>query len=92
MFLYIGKCCKVLANIVTFYIPAIDPPQSSGMSGGESGGVSSSTDDDDDGVHYWVPRVRLLFAAEEPTIFARRVASAHRARFEHHHGALYIAS
>ena len=34
----------------------------------------------DDRIHYWVPRVRLMFAAEDPTVFAQRVAYAHLAR------------
>ena len=29
---------------------------------------------------YWVPRVRLLFAAEDPCVFADRVAYAHKSR------------
>ena len=31
----------------------------------------------EDRIHYWVPRVRLMFAAEDPTMFAQRVAHAH---------------
>ena len=44
--------------------------------------VSSSTTEagSDDDIHYWVPRIRLLFAAEDPVIFSQRVASAHQAR------------
>lgn len=34
----------------------------------------------EDQIHYWVPRVRLMFAAEDPTVFASRVANAHRTR------------
>ena len=34
----------------------------------------------EDQIHYWVPRVRLMFAAEDPTVFAQRVAHAHLAR------------
>ena len=34
----------------------------------------------EDQIHYWVPRVRLMFAAEDPTMFAQRVAYAHLAR------------
>ena len=33
-----------------------------------------------DGIHYWVPRVRLMFAAEDPEVFSRRIAYAYRAR------------
>ena len=33
-----------------------------------------------DGIHYWVPRVRLMFAAEDPTVFADRVAQAYHLR------------
>ena len=29
---------------------------------------------------YWIPRVRLMFAAEDPEIFAKRVADAFRKR------------
>ena len=41
------------------------------------GGVGESEDD----IHYWVPRVRLMFAAEDPSVFARRVAHAHMTRY-----------
>ena len=41
-----------------------------------SGGRESEDD-----IHYWVPRVRLMFAAEDPTVFARRVAHAHMTRY-----------
>ena len=33
-----------------------------------------------DGIHYLVPRVRLMFAAEDPMVFARRVAYAQQTR------------
>lgn len=29
---------------------------------------------------YWVPRIRLMFAAEDPRVFADRVANAHKTR------------
>ena len=34
----------------------------------------------EDDVHYCVPRVRLMFAAEDPVVFARRVCYAHNSR------------
>ena len=34
----------------------------------------------EDDTHYWVPRIRLMFAAEDPTVFARRVTYAYTAR------------
>ena len=43
----------------------------------QSGGRSGAADDD---INYWIPRVRLLFAAEDPALFAKRVATAHKAR------------
>ena len=62
-------------------------------SGGESEGPSDSGSDSDgsdpnlnkkhllaessDNIHYWIPRVRLMFAAEDPTHFAQRVANAY---------------
>ena len=36
--------------------------------------------DSDDNVHYWIPRIRVMFLAEDPTVFARRVAHAHMSR------------
>ena len=33
-----------------------------------------------DGIHYWVPRVRLMFAAEDPSVFADRVAQSYHLR------------
>ena len=39
----------------------------------------SLTESEDD-VHYWVPRVRLMFVAEDPIVFARRVCYAHNSR------------
>jgi len=38
------------------------------------------TDDMEEGT-YWVPRVRLMFAAEDPRVFADRVAHAHTTRY-----------
>ena len=46
---------------------------------GKEGCVLKKESDDD--IHYWVPRVRLMFAAEDPTVFARRVAHAHMTRY-----------
>ena len=46
--------------------------------------ASSSGSEDresEDDIHYWIPRVRLMFAAEDPTVFARRVAHAHMTRY-----------
>lgn len=37
-----------------------------------------------DGVHYAVPRVRVMFAAEDPEVFGRRIAYAYRARYVIH--------
>ena len=34
----------------------------------------------EDDIHYWVPRVRLMFSAEDPIVFARRVCFAHDSR------------
>ena len=34
-------------------------------------------------VEYWVPRVRVMFAAEDPRVFANRVAHAHMTRYVH---------
>ena len=31
---------------------------------------------------YWIPRVRLMFAAEDPEVFAQRVTSAFKDRQE----------
>jgi len=41
--------------------------------------IGSNIESEDD-VHYWIPRVRLMFLAEDPTVFARRVAHAHMSR------------
>ena len=43
-----------------------------------SGGRRVESEDD---IHYWVPRVRLMLAAEDPSVFARRVAHAHMTRY-----------
>jgi hypothetical protein len=32
------------------------------------------------GTYYWVPRVRVMFSAEDPRVFASRVANAHMSR------------
>ena len=34
----------------------------------------------EDGVYHWVPRVRVMFSAEDPRVFANRVAYAHMTR------------
>ena len=34
-----------------------------------------------EGSHYWVPRVLLMFAAEDPRVFADRVSHAHKDRW-----------
>lgn len=34
----------------------------------------------EDGMYYWVPRVRVVFAAEDPRMFANRVSHAHLTR------------
>ena len=46
------------------------------------GEVSDGDDkvDSDDSINYWVPRVRLMFAAEDPTVFAERVSYAYQLR------------
>lgn len=31
---------------------------------------------------YWIPRIQLMFLAEDPVIFAKRIASAYKARNE----------
>lgn len=36
--------------------------------------------DSSDDIHYWVPRVRIMFAAENPQLFAERVANAYYLR------------
>lgn len=33
-----------------------------------------------DEIHYWVPRIRLLFSAEDPRVFANRVSYAYKLR------------
>ncbi len=47
-------------------------------SASSSGNGGRESEDD---IHYWVPRVRLMFAAEDPTVFARRMAHAHMTRY-----------
>ena len=41
--------------------------------------IGSNIESEDD-LHYWIPRIRLMFLAEDPTVFARRVAHAHMSR------------
>ncbi|XP_065895241.1 dynein axonemal heavy chain 1-like isoform X2 [Dysidea avara] len=41
--------------------------------------IGSNIESEDD-IHYWIPRVRLMFLAEDPTVFTRRVAHAHMSR------------
>ncbi|XP_063674391.1 dynein axonemal heavy chain 1-like isoform X3 [Bolinopsis microptera] len=45
-------------------------------------GTPANTGDCKDGNRYWVPRVRLLFAAENPYRFTRRVVEAHKLRLD----------
>ena len=33
-------------------------------------------------IQYWVPRIRLMFSAEDPLVFAERVSSAYKLRQE----------
>lgn len=42
--------------------------------------VDSPTEEMEEGT-YWVSRVRLMFAAEDPRVFVNRVANAHKARY-----------
>ena len=49
------------------------------MSTSSAGSGGRESEDD---IHYWVPRVRLMFAAEDPTVFSRRVAHAHMTRYK----------
>ena len=69
------------------------PLTGGGSSGGESDSPSDSSDTENtdnnrrgqstessDDIHYWVPRVRLMFAAENPIVFADRVSSAYQLR------------
>lgn len=59
-------------------------------SGGESNGSDSDGEetcngikghiDSIDNIHYWVPRVRIMFAAENPVLFAERVANSYNLR------------
>ena len=71
-----------------YTLPAPPPPPSS------SDG-SSSEESDEGGernpsqatpgsgiVQYWVPRIRLMFAAEDPLVFAERVSKAYASRQE----------
>ena len=62
------------------------PAKKAGVSGRNGSAQSakestSSKKESEDNIHYWVPRVRLMFAAEDPTVFARRVAHAHMTRY-----------
>ena len=41
----------------------------------KEGGLES-----ENGAYYWVPRVRVMFAAEDPRVFSNRVAHAHLSR------------
>lgn len=41
----------------------------------KEGGLES-----ENGAYYWVPRVRVMFVAEDPRVFANRVAHAHMSR------------
>ena len=50
-----------------------------------SEGSSEDSDSDTDkrktcDIQYWVPRVRLMFLAEDPVTFANRVATAYESR------------
>ena len=68
------------------------PLTGGGSSGGESDSPSEGSDTENtanrgqqstessDDIHYWVPRVRLMFAAENPIVFADRVSSAYQLR------------
>ena len=59
-------------------------------SGSESDGSNSNLNkrgmktsnniEEEDDIHYWVPRVRLMFAAEDPQVFAERVSNAYNLR------------
>ena len=41
--------------------------------------IGSNIETEDD-IYYWIPRIRLMFLAEDPTMFAHRVAHAHMSR------------
>lgn len=53
----------------------------------KEGGLES-----ENGTYYWVPRVRVLFAAEDPRVFANRVSYAHMSRSAKMKLAEYVTS
>ena len=61
-----------------------DDPSDSGSNsdndGHESVKTTTGVTDSHNDIHYWVPRVRLMFAAENPKEFAKRVATAYYLR------------
>lgn len=48
-----------------------------------NGGVLSSGKVLELNTQYWIPRIQLMFLAEDPQIFAKRVATAFKCRQEH---------
>ena len=64
------------------YVVTTGAPSLSTQAAGERGAKRPKEErvESEDRIHYWVPRVRLMFAAEDPTVFAQRVAHAHLAR------------
>lgn len=58
------------------------PPgqQQASVKSAEKAGTIEKRLEEEEGIYYWVPRVRVMFAAEDPRVFANRVAHAHMSR------------
>ena len=60
------------------------PPQSKGADKRSKGGRPSRKHftpfDTEDHIQYWVPRIHLSFAAEDPRVFAERLSRAYHLR------------
>lgn len=41
---------------------------------------TANTEVNIDEIHYWVPRIRLMFSAEDPRVFANRISYAYKLR------------
>ena len=63
-----------------------DGPSDNSDSDGSQTSLSNKTPlknklvESSDNIHYWVPRVRLMFVAENPLVFVERVANAYYLR------------
>lgn len=62
------------------HAPKAPPLMNSEGSSEESDSDSDKAKEKPSDIQYWVPRVRLMFLAEDPVVFADRVSTAYESR------------